>query len=43
MGELYIHFDHGIIFHRADHATDPGPGLELVRDQVNTVCDFHAL
>jgi hypothetical protein len=26
-----------------DHAGDPGPGLELVRDQVNTVCDFHAL
>jgi hypothetical protein len=20
-----------------------GPGLELIRDQVNTVCDFHAL
>jgi len=43
MGELHSHFDHGIIFHRTDHARDPGLGLELVRDQVNTVCDFHAL
>ena len=43
MGELHSHFDHGIIFYPTDYARDPGPGLELVRDQVNTVCDFHAL
>ena len=41
MSELYKHFDRGIL-QGIDHAGDPGPGLELVRDQVNNVSDFHA-
>ena len=41
MGELYNHFDRGIL-QGTDHARDAGPGLELVRDQVNGVSDFHA-
>ena len=43
MGEIHSHFDRRIISQGTDHARDPGPGLELVRDQVNTVSDFHAL
>jgi hypothetical protein len=42
MGEIHSHFDRRIISQGTDHARDPGPGLELVRDQVNTVSDFHA-
>jgi hypothetical protein len=42
MGEIHSHFDRGIILQSTDHARDSGPGLELVRDQVNTVSDFHA-
>ena len=42
MGEIHSHFDRGITLQSTDHARDPGPGLELVRDQVNTVSDFHA-
>jgi chromate transporter len=34
--------DRGIILQSTDYARDSGPGLELVRDQVNTVSDFHA-
>jgi hypothetical protein len=42
MGEIHSHFDRRIISQGTDHARDSGPGLELVRDQVNTVSDFHA-
>ena len=41
MSELHNHFGRGIL-QGTDHARDPGPGLELVRDQVNSVSDFHA-
>ena len=41
MSELYNHFDRGIL-QGTDHARDSGPGLELVRNQVNSVSDFHA-
>ena len=41
MSELHNHFDRGIL-QGTDHARDSGPGLELVRNQVNSVSDFHA-
>jgi len=42
MSDLHNYFNRGIL-QGIDHARDPGPGLELVRDQVNNVSDFHAL
>ena len=41
MSDLHNYFNRGIL-QGIDHARDPGPGSELVRDQVNNVSDFHA-
>jgi hypothetical protein len=41
MSGLHNGFDRGIL-QAADRARDPGPGLEVVRDQVNIISNFHA-